>query len=683
MIGLPEKLTLRGWLLVTLLPTISTLALFYSLATYHGLHGIVLNGFDHKLKAVCTVAAALIEPADHETLMGASDMVSLSARSDQTGLWALRRNGEFFVVNPATGFATPNRDQMPEPFTWVVADGLPGATPSSLLLIDQRTGQIARYQPGSGPPEPLPQRLPPNRVVATDSTAGTWWTMGDELQRIDFPQGTTVGLGPAPAGVTSLAYDPDRHILWALGDQGGALLALDPVTGKTTRRIALRFDPADESGFVDAAQPVALGAIGYDPASHSLFATAGSLLRIDPDTGLVSIGDLIAAFGREHSPLYLRYVTMMRALQDLAETKYLYTQRVEERSRITYGLDATIGDEHSPLLSLDTLPDEAIEDVADLQEQGTLYLSGITAWDQWGLLKSALVPIFDSVTGEVIAMAGADININAIRFETHRALVVTLGAGIALLIAAGAYSLIISRQLTDPLNTIREGALRAAAGHYRQKLSVASPRELRDLAQSFSASTVSIDELIQSSAQQAEDCRLKHAQAALHLRLAQWVESSHRSADRAWGGSGPQDGPSSPATASGLVPIDHGFLLWLDPTSREPNRARAINASMARTLAEKHGSNCEEIRRSLAVMTPSTHWFFLPRGGAPVLLHRAEDATPWSEFGWGSDRGTALVCPPLDQPLPANIRRAANPNDLCDAILAQLPPGHFVLVNLA
>lgn len=683
MIGLPKSLPLRSWLLVILLPSIGTLAVIYSLATYRGLDGIVLTGFDRKLKAVCTITAALIEPSDHKALMETPDVVGLSTRTDQAGLWALRRDGEIFVVNPATGFASPSQGRAPSPFTLIVADSLPGATPVSLLLIDQNTGLIARYHPGSTTPEPLRQIPPPIRTIATDPTSGTWWTIGDELRRIDLPTGTSVLLGSAPKGVSSLTYDPDRQTLWGLDNQGSILLALDPTTGKPTNRIKLQFDPADESGFVDADRPVSLRAIGYDAASGSLFATADSLLRIDPETGLVSIGDLISAFGREQSPIYLRYVAAMRSLHNFADTKYLYTQRLDDQSHITYGLDATIGVGHTPLLYLDTLPQDSIDGVANLLENGTPYISDIQEWDQWGLLKSAYAPIFDPDSGTVFAMAGADIDISAIRFETHRALVVTIGAGIALMIAAGAYSLIISRQLTDPLNAIREGALRAAAGHYRQKLSVARPQELRDLALGFSASTVSIDELIQSSARQAEHRRHKHAEAALDTRLARLVEPSHRSSDRAWGSSGSQENPASPPPASGLVPIVGGCLLWLDLTTEGSNKARAVNASMARTLADNHGSNRDGIIRSLAAMAPSTSWFLLPDQGAPVLLHDAGETAPWSKFSWDNKRGTVLICPPPDQPPSPNALKAVNASDLCDTILTQLPAGHFVLVNRA
>jgi|GEM_PF-1322491 len=683
MIGLPEKLMLRSWLLVTLLPTIGTLAVIYSLATYRGLNAIVIDAFDQKLKAVCTVTAALIEPADHAALMETPDFVGLSTRPDQAGLWALRRDGEILLLNPATGFASPSLGRAPSSLTLLAADSLPGATPLSLLVMDRSTGQIARYHPDSGALELIRQISPPIQTIAIDPASATLWTLGDELRRIDLSTGTSVRLGPAPAGVSSLTYDPHRRTLWGLGDQGRVLLAFDPTTGQPTNRIELQFDAADESGFVDADRPVVLRAIGYDPASGSLFATAGSLLRIDPATGLVSIGDRISAFGRGQDPIYRRYVSALRSLQNLADTRYLYTQRLDAPSLISYGLDASIGDEHAPLLSLDTIPPAAIDGIADLQENGTLYVSDIQDWDQWGLIKSAFVPIFDPVSGAVIAMAGADIDITAIRFETHRALVVTIGAGIALLIAAGAYSLIISRQLTDPLTTIREGALRAAAGHYRQKISVARPRELRELARGFSASTVAIAELIQSSATQAKHRRHTHDQAALNTRLARLVESSHRNSDRAWGDSRPPDDPASPPPASGLVPITDGHLLWLDPTTAGSNQVRAVNASTARTLADYYPSDRDGLTRALAALAaPATAWFFLPDHGAPVLLQGAEGTAPWSEFNWDHDRGTVLICPRPDQPLSPNILQGAtDASALCDTVLAHLPAGYFVLVN--
>jgi hypothetical protein len=683
MMGLPQKLTLRSWLLVTLLPTIGVLAVIYSLATYRGLHGIVLDGFDQKLKAVGTVTAALIEPEDHEALMRTPDVVGLSTRPDQAGLWTLRRDGDIYIVNPATGYASPSVGQTPAPFTLVAADSLPGAEPLSILMIDGSTGQVARYYPASAEVEPLGRIIPPIRLIATDPTSTTWWTLGDELRRVDLATGDTVALGTAPTGVSSLTYDPDRDVLWALAEPGNVLLALDPSTGESTARIGLQFDPTDESGFVAADRRVALRAIGYDPSVRTLFATGDSLLRIDPTTGFVSMGDLISAFGREQSQIYLHYVTPMRALQNLADTKYLYTQRHDEADHITYGLDASIGEEHAPLLSIDTIPASAIEGISDLQENGTLYISGIQEWDQWGLIKSVFVPIFDPVSGTVVAMAGADIDITTIRFETHRALVVTLGAGIALLIAAGAYSLLISRQLTDPLHAIREGALRAAAGHYRQKLVIKRPRELRNLAVAFSASTVSIDELIQSSAQQAAQRRQTHAQTSLNTRLAQLIAPAFRSANRAWGHSSGTDDPNSPSPASGLVSIAGGSLLWLDATTTKPNQAHAINAATARRLAEAYGDDREGLTRTLsAIAVPSTGWFFLPPEGAVGTLHGpAEPTSPWAQISWDNDRGTVFVCPHPEQPLPPDVLAGTHAGDVCDAVLANLPSGHFVLVN--
>src|SRR5690606_1097140 len=238
-------------------------------------------------------------------------------------------------------------------------------------------------------------------------------------------------------------------------------------------------------------------------------------------------------------------------------------------------------EEHSPLLSIDQLPAESVEPVQQLLTDGTLYVSGIQHWDQWGLLKSAQIPIFDSETGRVTAMAGADIDITTIQFATHQALVVTVGAGILLMLAAGLLSLAIARRLTGPLNVIRAGALRAAAGDYTQRVEVSRPRELRELAERFSTSTATLHALVRSLNEAILTRQAVRDRTALRHRLASLAGDGAGSTGWAWGETGPAG--AAPQTASGAVRREDAALAWFAAGPDDADERVARRAVLAAT----------------------------------------------------------------------------------------------------
>ncbi len=123
---------------------------------------------------------------------------------------------------------------------------------------------------------------------------------------------------------------------------------------------------------------------------------------------------------------------------------YLYTQIVQGRDHIIYGLDGTVGKDHSALLSTDTAREAEVDGIQRLLTDGAAYVSPIEAWPPWGNLKTSFAPIFNE-QGRPVAMAGADVNADMIQLEISRALVITFGFGAAMLVLGGALTLGLAR----------------------------------------------------------------------------------------------------------------------------------------------------------------------------------------------------------------------------------------------
>ncbi|GAB1489245.1 hypothetical protein MASR2M8_16980 [Opitutaceae bacterium] len=597
---LQSKLPLRSWLLVALLPVIGLLVLVYAFLTYRGLQAIILEGFDRKLVAVSTVTAAFVDPNEHSALIDPLPVTGIAIDSGDShgGLWSVSRTtSELIRIDPRSGQAdmTGVLTRQYVPYT------ASGDHPGSVLVADAETGVVHRVSTGTGASEPAFNLETPFHAMATDTGNGRLYVAGRGLKRIDLATKAETTLEPLPFRPRGLAFDPGRQALWALNPQGDALLEVDAATGGIRRTLPLAYPPPDpeteEASLFDHPDlPPNLQAVAFDPHDQRLLGIGTSLLVINPETGQLSGRGLVPAFGREQSKLYLGYTRHLRSLQNQVGTKFLYTQQIHNLDLITYGLDASMGDDHSPLLSMDELPPEAIEPVQQMLSDGTLYVSGIQRWDQWGLLKSAMAPIFDPTTGRVTAVAGADIDIGTIQFDTHQALVVTVSAGLFLMLGAGLLSLVISRQLTTPLNVIRAGALRAAAGDYSQRVEISRPRELTELARQFSTSSSTLQELVRTLSEAVSRRQAARDLTALQQRLRAMATDIPATASQAWGESDEQA-----PTASGAVHHQDVVLVWLAPAPVDPaNRGlqAATFVTIARTLLQRPGAGRWRRRRA-------------------------------------------------------------------------------------
>ena len=246
----------------------------------------------------------------------------------------------------------------------------------------------------------------------------------------------------------------------------------------------------------------------FDRKLATTSALAGAL--VDP----AGHDELIAAAGRgtpeatERSAAYRRDAVPMQRIRKTLGLTYLYTQTLGPSQGVTYILDSSPGDDHSPIGSTDTLPDETMIGLRRSQTLGSIYVSPIEFQEKWGLLKTASAPVYGQA-GRITASAGADVNISIINVATQNALFASAVIGIGSILACIVVVLAIVRRIGRPIEALRQEALRIAAGDHRPPAPLDSPREVKHLRARLAALTARMAQAIDR--RRAAAARHEHA----------------------------------------------------------------------------------------------------------------------------------------------------------------------------
>jgi HAMP domain-containing protein len=196
---------------------------------------------------------------------------------------------------------------------------------------------------------------------------------------------------------------------------------------------------------------------------------------------------------------------MQRVLESAGLTYHYSTQRIDA-TRFHYVLDATTGEDHSPLGTEEENPADEAKRLELLYQSGQASQSAIQAFDLWGLLKIGSAPIKNSV-GEIVGIIGADVNISVIRSKTALlATFVLLSGAIGLLLAA-LVSRVVTERILQPITSIRDGALQIAGGNYQQCFQVGRPREAAELSDSLNSMRAALAESVSSLESQCLEYR--------------------------------------------------------------------------------------------------------------------------------------------------------------------------------
>lgn len=493
--------TTRGWFQFTMMPALILVSAALGGSVYYSLHGIILRSFEQKLGAVSTTVAAFIDADDHAFLME-QPRISGLAFSPQGFIFALDSSRDVLMrINSANGVAEDRVVKVSaglRDLAYSRAENLLAALelPSGkLYTLDPETG-TATYRLDLGEKAQGIVAGPNGYVVA----------LTDRFLEIKLAAGVATPLNDARVPkVLGAGYDPDNKLIRAISPSR-RFIAIDPLTGKV--KVGASLDEKSELP----------GDLAYDRQRHLLLGSNKSILHVDYENGTVVPAHYLPAFGKELSSQYRAYLQPMRRIMNDLQLTYLYTQIVPEKAKIIYGIDATQGSGHSPLHSEDTMPEEEVEGVQELLRSGALYQTPVTRWEQWGVLKGALAPIFDR-TGKVVAMVGADVEVSLIEQKTRQATLELLVIGVISLLAATGIAVIITRRLRRPLQQIKATALEVAAGNYAKRISIDSPTEAHDLAEAFNHMAGSLEANMQALQSSIQDLLRNRNRYELGRRL--------------------------------------------------------------------------------------------------------------------------------------------------------------------
>lgn len=182
----------------------------------------------------------------------------------------------------------------------------------------------------------------------------------------------------------------------------------------------------------------------------------------------------------EENELYKKYSIPMKRIMDEGKLTYHYTIVLKDKIKIAYGVDATVGEDHSFIGSEEENPPEEAARLWRAYKNSSLSVSPIQQLDTWGQLKIANAPIKDS-KGETVALTGADVNISVIDKKTRAAFLQVLGAGILSIILAGLMTWYIARKLAIPLQRLKSSALKIGGGDLDEEASRIDQPELKKL----------------------------------------------------------------------------------------------------------------------------------------------------------------------------------------------------------
>lgn len=472
----------RTWLQIAFLPSVALVIIAVGVELIRDLRELILDGFDRELESVGRVHAAFLDEAAHAWLMEEPQFVALTAGSPREDFWTVLGEGDahaLALIDHVSGNLKPERVLLDRPvvdIAFLPEVGLIGAGRDA-------ANQLYQIDPATGVMSPWQELDAPVTALAVDHASSRIWAVGRgtvlEWSRSE-PSWTEVP-GDWQTLIDEMVYDPDAQILWARDKDDTSWSGFDWSSQTTVAA------PAWDSWYEVPR------AVAFDAEHGYVVGAAELLLGVDLANGTVLREDYATAFGKEDSDFYQRAVLPFRRTRERLGLTYLYTKTVTDQSAITYGLDGSVDDDHSPLHTRDELPLEEVTGVERMLATGDIHFTQLRRWENWGLLKSVFVPL-----NSLNAMVGVDVNVTVIEYRTRQSSVAVFGlVGISLMIAS-AWSLRISRSLRGPIERLKAGALKLAVGDAKE-LSVLRPQEIGRLALALNEVGESMRSLAQKS----------------------------------------------------------------------------------------------------------------------------------------------------------------------------------------
>jgi HAMP domain-containing protein len=509
------SISLNYLIILLLIPSILLTLIVIAHFTYNSLYTTILKGFDKKLFAISTVTAAFIDGDEHDQILAIKKLNSINYDNNSKKIYALNLKNKIFTVDETNGaaFNGPNikfSDLDIKEITFNSKNNL-------LYAMDNRKQALICIEPQSGKTAIIHQfpiicdaitcSNKQNKLIATGRYASDLDSKNDLLS-ISLHTGDIEHLGTLNHyNVDCLCINDNASILYGIDNHINKLIIINLTLSDMAVEalVTLKFKSTNKE--ID--QPIK--DITYNEHTDQILGLTDRLVSIDIKTGIVDDQKYVKGFRNEMGTLYLKYVQPMRKIREKLGLTFVYTQKLtdtphldveydilkqkrvayNQATQIIYVIDSNVDENHTAIGYADTTP--ADKQIRDVLFKGSVYLSEIKDWEEWGLLKSGFAAIKNSKK-EIKAIAGADINVSIITDKTRIAMLkVTFVAIIALLLVTY-ISLLISKKIISPIQQLKEVALGIAAGHYGKHIKIDKPLELADLSKSFNLMSDSLEQ---------------------------------------------------------------------------------------------------------------------------------------------------------------------------------------------
>ncbi|MBA4387310.1 MAG: hypothetical protein C0404_04970 [Verrucomicrobia bacterium] len=356
---------------------------------------------------------------------------------------------------------------------------------------------------------------------------------------------------------------------------------------------------------------------GFDRKLIAISSTTGCFINGEDHTE-------IAGQTNENSELYQRHVRPMKEVMKLANLTYLYTQTLsDEKSYVSYVLDATEGKDHSAIGSKDQPPPDDYQGAEKVVNYGIVHLGQVQRTENWGMIKSSFAPIY-SKDDAIVGMAGADVNVSIIDDKMRASLFAVALAGVVSLLLAGAISVFIARRLTNPIERLKEDALLVAAGSYGRQVKVESPLELDKLAGGVNSISNGLKDVLKELTLANETMEARKRRYDLTVALDKsdqdslsWTDDRHA---LGW-----FNNKVEAKTASGWTVRGDKLVFWIANAVREPLDALKLRndiAISAGCLLNTFGDDNDSLFAELGSLFPDdVKCFFFVRLASASTVH--------------------------------------------------------------
>lgn len=489
------SVSLASYVLVSLSLPMALVVIASAWQTYLALESTILHGFDQKLSAVSTAAAAGISGDEHQRIIEKRLLQGLGFNPHKELLLSVdTRRGEIVSLAALDGRVVREVPIRAPEEVWSSIRGVTFQPSTQMLLVSvSRGSELLALNSETGQVRQRWKLPEPLGAISWDSEEGRLYGAStDSILKISLSGKTAKVESRRPLeGAAAVASSVEGRTLFVA--EGEALLRRfsrgKDLVGKELEPLALREASDSEltlsSAAVESAEqniplgrfsPPIRGLVSADEPG-TLYALTDQLVKVSLSTGVVDAVSFSVGFRNEDSPRYRSVAAPLEYILSHAGLTYLYTIVPFGNTSIMYGVDATQTEDHSPVATVESNPAQEAARLLRVMHTSIPSVSDVQQFDIWGKLKTGSAPILTH-DGTASALLGADVNISMIDQRTTEALLLVFGLGGLLLGAGLGVAVTFASRLSKSTTHLRDSALAIAAGEFEYKIPSLSLREL-------------------------------------------------------------------------------------------------------------------------------------------------------------------------------------------------------------